>query len=168
MAPYPEGWALSCPAIGNGARPYQRIMGPPEWIAGATLRTAHDYMVMTMRDEGNKGAMCELIFSNVRIVDPETNSVPDLNDVRIGGQSITEIGADLGNGGEGDIDCGGRFLLPGPIDCHAYSLQPSAIADLILVNDNPLDDLSALQDHGRHIPLFIKNGGLFKNTLEAM
>ena len=44
-------------------------------------------------------------------------------------------------------------------------VAPGALADLILVDGNPLDDLSLLQDQGRHIPLIMKDGEIYKNEL---
>ena len=44
-------------------------------------------------------------------------------------------------------------------------LRPGAYADLILVEDDPLKDLSLLGDQGAHIPLIMKDGSFFKNTL---
>ena len=42
-----------------------------------------------------------------------------------------------------------------------------ALADLVAVDGNPLDDLALLQDQGRHLPLIIKGGRTYKNTLSA-
>jgi imidazolonepropionase-like amidohydrolase len=40
-------------------------------------------------------------------------------------------------------------------------LVPDALADMLVVDGNPLDDLTLLQDQGKHL----KGGKLFKNTL---
>ncbi len=42
---------------------------------------------------------------------------------------------------------------------------PGARADLIVVDGNPLDDLNLLQEQGRHIPVIMKSGALYKNLL---
>lgn len=44
-------------------------------------------------------------------------------------------------------------------------LRPRAYADLIVVDDDPLKDLSLLGDQGAHIPMIMKNGVFFKNRL---
>ena len=47
------------------------------------------------------------------------------------------------------------------------TLAPGALADLLAIDGNPLDDLGLLQDQGRHIPVIMKDGTFFKNTLGA-
>lgn len=42
---------------------------------------------------------------------------------------------------------------------------PGAFADMIAVDGNPLDDLSLLTDQGAHMPLIMRGGELFKNTI---
>lgn len=44
-------------------------------------------------------------------------------------------------------------------------LRPGAFADLIVVEDDPLKDLSLLGDQGANIPVIMKDGSFFKNTL---
>ena len=44
-------------------------------------------------------------------------------------------------------------------------VAPDALADLIVVDGNPLDDLNLLQDQGKHLPLIMKAGTIYKNTL---
>jgi imidazolonepropionase-like amidohydrolase len=44
-------------------------------------------------------------------------------------------------------------------------IAPGALADLIAVDGNPLEDLGLLQGQGRHLPLILKNGTVFKRTL---
>ena len=44
-------------------------------------------------------------------------------------------------------------------------IAPGAHADMIVVDGNPLKDLSLLLEQGRHMPLIMKDGRLFKNTL---
>src|SRR2546430_6290796 len=41
-------------------------------------------------------------------------------------------------------------------------LAPGARADMLLVDGNPLDDLTLLQEQGQHLFLIMKNGQLFK------
>ena len=44
-------------------------------------------------------------------------------------------------------------------------VAPGALADLLAIDGNPLDDLGLLQDQGKHIPVIMKDGAFFKNTL---
>jgi imidazolonepropionase-like amidohydrolase len=44
-------------------------------------------------------------------------------------------------------------------------IAPGAIADLIAVAGNPLEDLGLLQNQGRHLDLIMKGGVLFKHAL---
>ena len=41
-------------------------------------------------------------------------------------------------------------------------VEEGALADLLLVDGNPLDDLTLLQEQGQHLFLIMKNGQLFK------
>jgi imidazolonepropionase-like amidohydrolase len=45
------------------------------------------------------------------------------------------------------------------------TIAPGALADLIAVDGNPLEDLGLLQHQGRHLPLIVKNGAVFKRAL---
>ena len=44
-------------------------------------------------------------------------------------------------------------------------VKPGAFADLIVVEGNPLKKLELFQDQGRHIPLIMQGGKLYKNVL---
>jgi imidazolonepropionase-like amidohydrolase len=44
-------------------------------------------------------------------------------------------------------------------------IATGAFADLIVVDDNPLKDLSLLLGQGRNMPMIMKEGVVFKNTL---
>lgn len=43
-------------------------------------------------------------------------------------------------------------------------IAPGALADLIAVAGNPLEDLGLLQEQGRHLELIMKSGALYKRT----
>lgn len=45
------------------------------------------------------------------------------------------------------------------------TIAPGALADLIAVAGNPLQDLSLLQEQGRHLDLIMKGGAVFKRAL---
>jgi imidazolonepropionase-like amidohydrolase len=45
------------------------------------------------------------------------------------------------------------------------TIAPGALADLIAVDGNPLEDLNLLQEQGRHLDLIMKGGAVFKRAL---
>ena len=44
-------------------------------------------------------------------------------------------------------------------------IAPGAVADILVVDGDPLSDLGLLQDQGRHIPVIMKEGRFHKNAL---
>lgn len=46
-------------------------------------------------------------------------------------------------------------------------VAPGAIADIVVVDGNPLEDLTLLQQQGQHLPLIMKAGKLYKDELGA-
>lgn len=44
-------------------------------------------------------------------------------------------------------------------------IAPGAYADLIAIDGNPLDDLALLTEQGAHMPLIMRGGEIFKNTI---
>jgi imidazolonepropionase-like amidohydrolase len=45
-------------------------------------------------------------------------------------------------------------------------LTEGAYADLLLIAGNPLDDISILEDYDANIDLIMKDGVIYKNTLQ--
>ena len=45
------------------------------------------------------------------------------------------------------------------------TIEPGKLADLILVDGDPLKDIAVLQKYETHITLIMQNGALYKNTL---
>ena len=45
------------------------------------------------------------------------------------------------------------------------TIRPGALADLLVVNGNPLRNLKLLQGQGRHLKLIMKDGQIYKNEL---
>ena len=45
------------------------------------------------------------------------------------------------------------------------TIAPGAVADILLVDGDPLGDLGLLQEQGRHIPVIMKEGRFCKNAL---
>jgi len=46
-------------------------------------------------------------------------------------------------------------------------IQEGAIADLLLLNDDPFEQPRVLQNQGEHMPVIIKFGKVYKNTLRT-
>ena len=44
-------------------------------------------------------------------------------------------------------------------------VAPGALADLIAVDGNPLENIALLEAQGEHLPLIVKGGQIYKNTL---
>jgi imidazolonepropionase-like amidohydrolase len=55
----------------------------------------------------------------------------------------------------------GSYLKEGLIG----HIAPNAVADLILLKGNPLNDLSFLSNPSKNIQLIMKDGIIYKNTL---
>ncbi|HUN49644.1 MAG TPA: amidohydrolase family protein [Candidatus Sulfotelmatobacter sp.] len=45
-------------------------------------------------------------------------------------------------------------------------IAAGALADLIVVDGNPLQKIALLEDQGRHLPVIVKGGKIYKNTLK--
>jgi len=45
-------------------------------------------------------------------------------------------------------------------------IKEGAYADILLVDGNPLEDLSVLGDDGKHLSLIMKDGRIYKNELQ--
>jgi len=45
-------------------------------------------------------------------------------------------------------------------------IQEGAYADLLIVEGNPLEDVRILEDYENNIQLIMKDGVIYKNTLE--
>ena len=45
------------------------------------------------------------------------------------------------------------------------TVAPGALADILVVDGDPLSDLGLLQEQGRHIPVIMKDGRFYKNEL---
>jgi imidazolonepropionase-like amidohydrolase len=70
--------------------------------------------------------MNEILFNNVRIVDPELETVSGLVDVKIQDGQIAKIGSDLDQKCDMQIEGDGRYMLPGLIDCHVHPFLADA------------------------------------------
>lgn len=66
-----------------------------------------------------------------------------------------------GNNGQLIGLSGPRYSLPGPIGV----IEEGAVADLLLVDGDPTEDLSLVGDPETHFRVIMKNGVVYKNTL---
>ena len=67
-----------------------------------------------------------ILFRNAIIFDGHNFSTA--NSLRIQDGSIVELGVDLSlQSGEESIDCEGKWLLPGLVDCHVHFREPGLV-----------------------------------------
>ena len=132
----------------------------------------------------------------------ETGEIEPDRCVRIEGDRIVEVGGpDLRSGAAGELDCGGRTLMPGLIDAHVHQneefairsrvlppleilrsatlvnaeilnrsgelgcIAPGALADLLIVDGNPLENLLLLVEPEKNLALIMKAGEPIVNHL---
>ena len=57
---------------------------------------------------------------------------------------------------------GPRNPYPGKLG----AIEEGALADILLVNGNPVEDLSLFHNPDEHLALIMKNGVIYKNTVE--
>lgn len=62
-----------------------------------------------------------ILVQNVFVLDSDQDIPKEPSDIRISGDTITEIDKNLDHSKDDKIiDCGGRYALPGLIDCHVH------------------------------------------------
>jgi imidazolonepropionase-like amidohydrolase len=63
----------------------------------------------------------QILFRNFRMLDPERDEIADGHEILVEGETIREVsGRPIKAPAASTIDCGGRTLMPGLIDCHAH------------------------------------------------
>jgi imidazolonepropionase-like amidohydrolase len=65
------------------------------------------------------------------------------------------------NGGKALRMSGKLYPYPGDLGV----IKEGAMADMLIVKDNPLDDVTILSEYEEQLLLIIKDGKVFKNTL---
>lgn len=89
------------------------------------------------------------------------------------GKQLTKLARWFGNAGVLKIatSTNARLLaLSGPRNPYAAPLgliTAGALADLLVIDGNPLEDLSLIADPDKNIKMVIKNGRIYKNTFAA-
>ncbi|MBW3659782.1 MAG: dihydroorotase, partial [Actinobacteria bacterium] len=67
--------------------------------------------------------MADLLLKGGRVLDPSRDH-DGVADVRIAGDDIVEVGADLAADGEEVLDCAGLWVAPGFVDLHTHLREP--------------------------------------------
>jgi imidazolonepropionase-like amidohydrolase len=65
--------------------------------------------------------MTQLLFTNFAMLDPEAGAIKGGHQLLVEGETIREVSAKpIKASGAEVVDCGGRTLMPGLIDCHVH------------------------------------------------
>ena len=65
--------------------------------------------------------MSQILFRNFRMLDPERDEIAEGQEILVEGDTIREVsGRPVKAPGASVVDCGGRTLMPGLIDCHVH------------------------------------------------
>ena len=68
--------------------------------------------------------MSAILFRNLRLLDPRFDEPRGGYEVLVEGERIREVSdRPIKSGGATAIDCGGRVLMPGLIDCHVHCMH---------------------------------------------
>jgi imidazolonepropionase-like amidohydrolase len=129
------------------------------------------------------------VFQNVRIFDGKGGQLAGPSHVFVRGNRIERISsAPIAAPRAADttlIDGGGRTLMPGLIDMHWHTImvrlamsgkrnpypgtlgvvEEGALADILLVDGNPIADITLIENPVKNFVLIMKDGKIYKNTL---
>jgi hypothetical protein len=72
----------------------------------------------------------------------------------------------LGNPGVDRLDYLSFTVCTGPTE-HACSVSEGALADLVLVDGNPIDNIKLIEDPGRNFLVIMKDGTMYKDHLSS-
>lgn len=65
--------------------------------------------------------MAQILFKNFKMLDPELDEIAGGHEILVEGETIREVSPRPIKAAEASaVDCGGRTLMPGFIDCHAH------------------------------------------------
>jgi len=51
------------------------------------------------------------------------------------------------------------------LSCHSFGFRVAALADLLLVDGDPLQDINLVADPAKNFLVIMKDGKIYKNTL---
>ena len=67
--------------------------------------------------------MGQILFRNLRMLDPERDELAGGYEILVEGERIREVSEKPIRAAQAAaVDCGGRTLMPGLIDCHAHAI----------------------------------------------
>jgi imidazolonepropionase-like amidohydrolase len=99
--------------------------------------------------------MTQTLFRNFRMLDPERDELAGGCEVLVEGESIREVSErPIRAPGAHAIDCGGRTLMPGLIDCHAHVVLSEVFirqlenVPLTLMTARAIVELKAMLERG--------------------
>ncbi len=73
--------------------------------------------------------MTGFVLRNLKLLEPEVGELRPGMEVRVEGERVVEV-SDRPLAGENAIDCGGRVVMPGLIDCHVHAM----LSDVVIPN----------------------------------
>ena len=99
--------------------------------------------------------MTQYLFKNFKMLDPALDELREGHEILVEDRTIREVSdKPLSAGGASVIDCGGRTLMPGLIDCHVHavlsevSLPKLENVPLTLMTARAMASLRAMLDRG--------------------
>ena len=69
----------------------------------------------------------------------------------------------MATGDNGELLALSGFINPYPAKLGV--IEPDALADLLLVNGNPLQDITLIEEPGKNFVVIMKDGKIYKNLL---
>jgi imidazolonepropionase-like amidohydrolase len=99
--------------------------------------------------------LAQILFKNFRMLDPEREEISGGYEMLVEGESIREVSERPIKAGDASVvDCGGRTLMPGLIDCHAHVMLSEVVirqlenVPLTLMTARAIESMRAMLDRG--------------------
>src|SRR2546429_3950032 len=100
--------------------------------------------------------MTQTLFRNFRMLDPERDELLGGCEILVEGETIREVSErPIRTSDAAVVDCGGRTLMPGLIDCHAHVILSEVFirqlenVPLTLMTARAVGALKAMLERGR-------------------
>src|SRR5262245_23890978 len=78
-------------------------------------------MIAIFYSSGDVGTMGQILFKNAKLLDPNEDALQGGTSVLVEGDKIKEVSSKPIKAPKADVvDCGGKTLMPGLIDCHVH------------------------------------------------